>query len=434
MKDYIEMLKFLQTVKSIDNIPDSYSFMDPIGNFLMMKKSGLLFDESGKNDVVLTPFFVADFMARLAKIKQGDKVCDFCAGTGGLLLAASRYSDNVHGCELNPTLAGYAARFVDVQHGDALEFNVGEFDKLIMNPPYSAPGKGLQLVEKAMQKLTGRAVILIQENAGAGQGLPYSAEIMKRFQLTASIHMADIFKGVAGVQTAVYVFDLKSGKKEDTLFIDMSNDGVRRVNKKNAAADKKLVDADHADDRYTEVVDVVLGRSRKTNYYNIFRDAVGETGDDWTVQAHKTINTRPSFWDFRKTVNEYMDWKIKSTERAVEALRKERAWARVNARVPITTDEEFQKNILPDEWFGKIEMTTAEAEDFLRQHGQKGDSLRQMIVNSGPSPLDRYIIGILLSNVRLTDLPVNQAKNTPKKTRNTEKRRVKTAQQLSFDW
>ena len=57
----------------------------------------------------------------------------------------------------------------------------------------------------------GRAVVLIQENAGSGKGLPYTANILKNNTLKASIKMADIFHGKASVKTAVYVFDI--GKK-----------------------------------------------------------------------------------------------------------------------------------------------------------------------------------------------------------------------------
>ena len=53
----------------------------------------------------------------------------------------------------------------------------------------------------------GRAAILIQENAGSGIGLPYTKKLLQNNSLIASIHMPDIFKGKAGVQTAIYVFN-----------------------------------------------------------------------------------------------------------------------------------------------------------------------------------------------------------------------------------
>ena len=43
----------------------------------------------------------------------------------------------------------------------------------LLNPPYSADGKGFIFAEKALAKMThgGRAAVLIQENAGSGKGL-----------------------------------------------------------------------------------------------------------------------------------------------------------------------------------------------------------------------------------------------------------------------
>ena len=78
------------------------------------------------------------------------------------------------------------------------------------------------------------AVILIQENAGSGNGLPYTKRILENNTLVASIHMSDIFHGKAGVQTAIYVFNI--GVPHDTKqlvkFIDFSNDGYTRQKKK----------------------------------------------------------------------------------------------------------------------------------------------------------------------------------------------------------
>ena len=81
----------------------------------------------------------------------------------------------------------------------------------------------------------GRAAILIQENAGSGNGLPYTANILKNNTLRASIKMADIFCGKASVQTGIYVFDVNrphDAENDVVRFIDFSNDGYSRMNRK----------------------------------------------------------------------------------------------------------------------------------------------------------------------------------------------------------
>lgn len=136
----------------------------------------------------------------------------------------------------------------------------------LLNPPYSAPGKGFIFVKKALSKMSsGRAAILIQENAGSGNGLPYTKEILENNTLVASIHMSDIFCGKAGVQTAIYVFDIgiKHNKDNIVKFIDFSNDGYTRQNKKKSGANVNLKNTDHATDRYEEIVDIVLNRKKK---------------------------------------------------------------------------------------------------------------------------------------------------------------------------
>lgn len=56
--------------------------------------------------------------------------------------------------------------------------------------------------------------------------MSYTKEILKNNRLLASIHMADIFKGKTGVQTAIYVFNIGTphDKKQLVKFIDFSND------------------------------------------------------------------------------------------------------------------------------------------------------------------------------------------------------------------
>ncbi len=72
--------------------------------------------------------------------------------------------------------------------------------------------------------------------------------------------MSDIFHGKAGVQTAIYVFNI--GVPHDTKqlvkFIDFSNDGYTRQNKKKSSQEVNLRNTDHANERYNEIVNLVL--------------------------------------------------------------------------------------------------------------------------------------------------------------------------------
>lgn len=210
----------------------------------------------------------------------------------------------------------------NIYNGDGHDYNneTGKFPATVflLNPPYSADGKGFNFVQEALEKMTsGYACILIQENAGSGNGLPYTKKILEKNTLCASVHMSDIFCGKSSVQTAIYVFQVARPHEVDdmVIFIDFSNDGYARQNRKKSSQEVNLRDADHAAERYAEVEAIVLGKKPRTQYYTeenglVIRDTVSLNGNDWTFAQHKVIDTMPTEEDFRKTVADYLAWKV----------------------------------------------------------------------------------------------------------------------------
>ena len=208
-------------------------------------------------------------------------------------------------------------------------------DVFLLNPPYSAEGKGMVFVEKALNYMhKGRACVIIQENAGSGQGTvenqgktrtnrnaqPFCRRILMNNTLLASIRMPiDLFIGKSSVQTAIYLFEVGVPHNQDNLvtFVDFSNDGYQRMNRKKSSSKVNLRDADHVKERYAELVDIVLHRKTKTDYYTItngllVKDTITLNGNDWTYNQHRIIDNIPTEADFRKTVSEYLSWKIGS--------------------------------------------------------------------------------------------------------------------------
>ena len=187
-------------------------------------------------------------------------------------------------------------------------------DAFILNPPYSAKGCGMIFVEKALSMMNkGYAAIIIQNSAGSGKASEYNRNILKRNTLLASIKMPlDLFIGKSSVQTYVYVFRVNEAHKKDDVvkFIDFSNDGYTRTNRKKAS--NNLKDTDHAKERYEEVVNLVrFGRSK----LNIFTDKEyyegtidPNNGGDWNQSA--PIDTKPTLQDFKKTISDYLAWEV----------------------------------------------------------------------------------------------------------------------------
>lgn len=317
--------------------------------------------DGDKNDVVLTPRYVTDLMAKLAKVDMNSYVWDYATGSAGFLVSAmklmlldakkrinspkelkekelkikceqllgiEKLSDIYMLAVLNMILMGDGSS--NILHEDSLVDYNGKYEQgehkdedfpanvFLLNPPYSAAGKGFVFAEKALSRMkTGRAVILIQENAGSGQGLPYTANLLKNNTLVASIHMANIFSGKAGVQVAVYVLDIGKPHDEKSIvkFIDMSNDGYLRQNRKKSSQDVNLKDVDHATERYEEVVNLVLYGKQYLHYYTeneYIEDTITLDGKDWCFSQHKKIDTMPTEADFKKVVQDYLAWKVSS--------------------------------------------------------------------------------------------------------------------------
>ena len=189
----------------------------------------------------------------------------------------------------------------------------------LLNPPYSAEGKGFNFVEEALSQMTrGYAAILIQDSAGKGQGLPYTKRILEKNTLEASIKMpSGLFGNKATVNVYIFVFKVNRPHEEDDMvtFIDFSEDGYSRQNRKKSSQEVNLRNTDHAIERYAEVEAIVLGKKPQTSYYTeenglVVRDSITLNGDDWLFTQHQAVDSKPVESDFRNTVAEYFSWKI----------------------------------------------------------------------------------------------------------------------------
>lgn len=320
--------------------------------------------DGGENDVVLTPRYVTELMAKMCEVNMNSYVWDFATGSAGFLISAMhqmiddakqkyakspiKFEEKVNqikmeqllGIEKLPDVYMLAVlNMILMKDGstniiqkDSLTFE-GNYEQgeninhpfpanvFLLNPPYSADGKGFVFVEKALGMMThgGRAAVLIQENAGSGNGLPFTANILRNNTLRASIKMADIFCGKANVQTAIYVFEVNrphDAENDLVRFIDFSNDGYTRMNRKKSGQSVNLRDTDNAKERYAEVANLVrYGKGADNKNLNYFKDCYTEdyitlNGNDWTYGQHQKIDTIPTEEDFQTVVEEYLSWKV----------------------------------------------------------------------------------------------------------------------------
>lgn len=314
------------------------------------------FSQDKLNDVVLTPAYVSTLLVRLARVNKDSYVWDFATGSAGLLVAAMNEmlndakksikspdelaqkeitikTEQLLGLELlssvymlailNMILMGDGSSNIlnqdslkdfDGKYGFGKADNTFPADAFVLNPPYSAPGNGMNFVEKALGMMNkGYAAIIIQSSAGSGKAIEYNKRILEKHTLIASIKMPDdLFIGKSSVQTRVYVFKVNEKHQKDEMvkFIDFSNDGYTRTNRKKAS--NNLKDTNQAKERYEELVNLVrFGKSK----LNIFTEAEyyentinPENGADWNQSA--PIDTTPTIADFKKTVGDYLAWEV----------------------------------------------------------------------------------------------------------------------------
>lgn len=358
IKDGESQLKRVFT-KIIDDIGIYYKIgltTDFTGKLFNEMYGWLGFSQDKLNDVVLTPSYIASTLVKLARVNKDSFVWDFATGSAGLLVSAMNEmlndaknsitspdeltqkeikikTEQLLGLELlssvymlailNMILMGDGSSNI-LNKDSLLDFD-GKYgfgktddnfpaDAFVLNPPYSAPGNGMNFVQKAFEMMhKGYASIIIQNSAGSGKAIEHNKEILKTNTLLASIKMPiDIFIGKSSVQTNIYVFKVGEGHHKDDMvkFIDFSNDGYTRSNRKKAS--NNLKDTNQAKERYEELVNLVRFGNSKLNiftekdYYEGNIDP--KNGADWNQSS--PIDTKPTLDDFKKTVSDYLTWEV----------------------------------------------------------------------------------------------------------------------------
>jgi len=305
------------------------------------------FTQDKLNDVVITPPYVAKLLVKLCRTNKDSYVWDYATGSAGLLVAAMNEmiidarekikspdelrkkinfirANQILGLEILPSIYMLAVlNMILMGDGSSKIFNLdslkdfdGNFpaDVFVLNPPYSAAGNGMIFVKSALEKMKkGYAAIIIQNSAGTGKAIDFNKKILENNTLIASIKMpTDLFIGKSSVQTNIYVFRVGEPHEKNfpVKFIDFSNDGYKRTNRKKSR--QNLQDIDHAKERYEELVNLVkFGRSQlkffsENDYYESTIDPA--SGKDWNQS--KPIDTRPKLEDFKKTVSDFLAFEV----------------------------------------------------------------------------------------------------------------------------
>ena len=313
--------------------------------------------------IVLTPPYITKMMATILGINQNSKVMDLATGSAGFLISAmemmieraeitygkktsaaqakinSIKSQQLLGVELNAEMFTLAATNMILRGDGSSNIHKGntfstpetlytdfQADRLLLNPPFSFEQNGMPFIEFGLDKMEkgGLGAIIIQDSAGSGKAVKVNQAMLKKHTLAASIKMpTDLFQPMAGVQTSIYIFEAHKPHDFQKIvkFIDFRNDGYKRTS-------RALQEIDNPTQRYADIVKIYkAGKNAKVeadwNLDEIYvEDFITTSGADWNFDQHKTIDTKPTFDDFRKTVADYLAWEVDQLLKKEDALGK----------------------------------------------------------------------------------------------------------------
>ena len=317
--------------------------------------------------IVLTPPYITQMMATILNVNQHSKVMDLATGSAGFLISAMELMMNdaekehgknttaaedkikaikreqLLGVELNAEMFTLAATNMilrgdgssNIQKGNTFStpdklYTDFQANKLLLNPPFSYSENGMPFIAFGLDKMEegGLGAIIIQDSAGSGKATKTNQAMLKKHTLKASIKMpTDLFQPMAGVQTSIYIFEAHKPHDFDSTvqFIDFRNDGYKRTS-------RALQEIDEPTKRYTDIIQIYKnGEKAKITanwdlnavYVEDFISQSGKSaGADWNFDQHKTIDTQPTFDDFRKTVADYLSWEVDQLLKKDDALGK----------------------------------------------------------------------------------------------------------------
>ena len=301
--------------------------------------------------MVLTPPYITKMMVTILNVNQHSKVMDLATGSAGFLISAMELmiddaentfgkktsaalnkiytikSKQLLGVELNAEMFTLAATNMILRGDGSSNIYKGntfstpdklytdfQTNKLLLNPPFSYSENGMPFIAYGLDKMEkgGLGAIIIQDSAGSGKAIKTNQVMLKKHTLIASIKMpVDLFQPMAGVQTSIYIFEAhKPHDLEKTVkFIDFRNDGYKRTS-------RAIQEIDEPTKRYADMIKIYkAGKSAKIEakwqLSEVYvEDFITHSGADWNFDKHKTINTKPTFNEFRQTVADYLSWEV----------------------------------------------------------------------------------------------------------------------------
>lgn len=269
--------------------------------------------------IVITPPNLTHLMARLIQLKSTDYLLDTCAGTGAFLKVGEDCNvKHIYGVEKNKHIFQTLKSNIrngHLIHGNSFKYSFKHtpINKILLNPPYQLPC--IEFIYHALKILRpqGQMATIVPESIFVSGGKS-KRSIMKKCKKYILTHCKikavitvnpNAFYPVA-TQTCIFVFKKRKHpihlKGQKTRMFNFSNDGYRLIPKHG------LVAGFNTKEKYHRLIKRVNSR----RYYKDNTSLVAKLTpkNEWIYNAFWTNPLPPSKNDFKRTVADYLSFKV----------------------------------------------------------------------------------------------------------------------------
>ena len=205
--------------------------------------------------IVLTPHDIVELMVKSLNIKKGESVADFCTGTGSFLVEASKYTNNLIGCENGEeryalAKCNFILKDLSIEHlyfNNCFNQQFESYDHIILNPPFSCNSSDNGEIEDlyGWRKLKNEQKFVIYQlqylkdggigcciiprnnfNNSTSKSNNFKKILLDNCQIIKIINCnSKVFAPAANVECTVCVFKKCKSEDNETEIIDYSDDG-----------------------------------------------------------------------------------------------------------------------------------------------------------------------------------------------------------------
>ncbi|MCY4299501.1 MAG: N-6 DNA methylase [Flavobacteriaceae bacterium] len=337
LRHYAEVIRHRILEKITINLRD-----DVLGQFYgeFMRYSGA----DQKLGVVLTPNHITELFCDLIELEPTDKVIDPCCGTGSFLVKAMYFmakktsesivkerikTELIHGIEVREDMFSIASTNM-ILRGDGKsnlifqnflaipekELRKERFTVGFINPPYSQSSREtphlseISFIEKLLNVMSdkGRVVAIIPLSAMTGKN-DYDRNIKRRILEEHTLEGVitlnhDTFYHI-GTNTCIAVFKafVPHPPNKYCKFIDFKEDGY--IVRKHFGLDK----TESVEQKKEKLLNCWLNDAPSENEFMIKSKVRDE--DEWVHSFYYYNDTIPSYFDFEKTITDYLSFEFK---------------------------------------------------------------------------------------------------------------------------